>query len=246
MLRVLEVPHLILREQRPTSDEPAPVVDLPAQALRFEQVEDGRRVVDEEDAVVALVVHVAGGGARLDERAVAERLRRDGGEPVVADAVVVCEARRDGERRGREAVHDDARVRDVRLRGVVVDEALHRGRLRRIGRHLAERGRGAHVVELAVNVLVRLAGVRVRVCEDEALPDVDGSVGAGVREVLAVDTLEVCGRLLVKGRRVVVGVVEPAEYVVERTVLKHQHDDVLYFAQLVLRRCGHYILRGLS
>src|SRR6185369_9018257 len=43
VLRVLEVPHLILRQQRPTRDEPASVVDLPTQALRFEQIEDGRR-----------------------------------------------------------------------------------------------------------------------------------------------------------------------------------------------------------
>ncbi len=74
--------------------------------------------------------------------AVSESLRRDGREPVVAHAVVVREARSDGERRGREAVHDYVRVRDVRLRDVVIEEALHRGRLRRVRRHVAER-RGA-------------------------------------------------------------------------------------------------------
>ena len=185
-----------------------------------------------------LVVDVPRRRSRVHERAVAERLGRDRGEPVVADRVAVGETVQHGERGRRVAVHDDARIGVDRCDrvlgvvvgddcGVVVHEPLHP---RHVGpvRHRGIRG----VEERRVDVLEQLARVGVRVVEHRLLPRARGAAaGDGIRQHLAREPVE---RL---AARHAPRVVQPPDDVVEGPVLHHQHDDVVDVGQPG-RGCG--------
>ena len=198
----------------------------PRRPLLRERGEDARRC---EGRLV--VAQAALRRCHRDEGAVGEGLRRRGTEPLVADGVAAREARQDGQHLRRVDAHDVARLRagqsvcgETRLVGdEVFDEALVTGRalrVGRVGRVLAE--------ELDVRVRKALAGIcaREEVAERVALLDAEDLDGLATLIRVGLAAFESLER--VAERRDVAAVcVEEAEHVVERAILKHQHDDVL-------------------
>ena len=69
-------PHRFLRQQCKALQQPATAEDVPAFPCAFEQVENGGRVVDKNQAASA-VIHVTRRCARMNEGAIAKCLRRN-------------------------------------------------------------------------------------------------------------------------------------------------------------------------
>ena len=114
-------------------------VDLPTDALVLQAVEDGGRLLRVEPLVVAPAVLVrdeAVRGGRMEERAVAERLRGHGAEPVVEHGELPCQRRQGRQHVGRERAHDVlclvsgggcALLQTLEVDDVVMKEPAHGG-----------------------------------------------------------------------------------------------------------------------
>jgi hypothetical protein len=192
----------------------------------------------------------------VKERPVGERLRRHLAEPVVKGGEAAGERRGDRNLCRRVPGHDLRVLVVPRLAAhlggeradVVGDEAVHRRTLARVWRrvvghdHLpgqeAPVGRRVDTPEqLGVDVRVLLARVRARrvhgrrdavLHDTAAVTAVSRPVRDRVAEVLPGDALE---------RRHLARLVQPAEQVVEGSVLEHDHDYVIESVSAV--RTGH-------
>jgi len=225
----------------------AAVINFPTDICGFQKVVDGGRVVDEDTFVPEMlsapsVVNISAGSGRVDERAIGESLRRNRTIPVITDGVGFGQSVDDRQRSWREAVHDNAGVNIERrspvllclLIGlaegvdVIYDEALH------IGRRCGERngtwrntcGSRRRVELLHIDMLIRLVRVREGGCHIRSGEDVSHlAVGSWI-------THRVFDAVKVRVIRI-----QPAQNIIERAVLHHQHNDVFYFIQIaVLRR----------
>ena len=210
------------------------VIHAPRNARLFETREDrgGCRCLQPLLVRAVGVVHDEPvRGRRVEERAVAVRLRGDGAEPAVVDGELAGEGREHRQHLGAEPAHRDAVLGfggfAVQRRAVGGDVVAHEAAVggRRGGRRRV-RGRMHDVEQLRVHVRVRLARVGLRLLHDavgRARVDVrldPRAVGGVVGEIALRDPVELGGGLLVRR-------VKPAQDVVEAAVLEHQHHDVV-------------------
>lgn len=227
----------------------AAVINLPTDILSFQKIVNRGRVVDEDSLVPEMlsptVVNISTGSGRVHKRAIGESLRRNRAKPVITDGVGFSQSVDDRQRSRRKAVHDKAGVNVERRSpvfrglavgladsvGVIVNEALHIGRRagkrNRAGRGTRRDTGGTRRVELLhIDIVVRLVRVRersrhVRSGEDVSRLAVGPGITHGVFDAVKVRVIRI----------------QPAQNIVERAVLHHQHNDVFYFVQIaVLRR----------
>src|ERR1700687_971203 len=83
-------PQWSLRQKREALEQPASNEDAPGFSGDFQQIKNRGRVVDKATASSS-IIDVARRGASMNERAVAKCLRGDGGEPAIANGIVVSQ-----------------------------------------------------------------------------------------------------------------------------------------------------------
>ena len=220
------------------------VVDAPRASGVGQAIEDRRREVGFDPLLIRHVEDVARRGRRVEERAVADRLRRHRAEPGVVNGERLRQRRQHRQLLRREGIHDDAVLverRNAFLQlnervAVIPNEALHRRRRARRGRVVGRlhfrrrlelvRGRIDEAEELGVDARVRFARIRVRVLHIGVGPR---ARARGDRRVTVVDER---GHGIGEGAvgepvEALAGGVDVAQQVVERAVLEHHHHQVI-------------------
>ena len=237
--------------------------------LRIDLIVNGLRVTHRR----RMVVHLTTGRGRVDEGAVGERLAGYGTMPVIADRELPGQRRQHRHLRPRvEARHDVPRIVDRSAEHPVgaVDNGIHvvvdEPHVRRLGGVIA---RDFVVLkELVVRISEALArvgmglreiGRRIRNGRD-VLRSLDGRTvllhvdlldhgdPIGIEAVQGIPEIAVESLEMLSARRGLL-VVQPAQQIVERPVLEHEHENVLDLLQAfgiglqALRRHGPSISR---